>query len=165
MYEILTRIRSSAVGYITSLKNSIQSEFVLYRYIDFYVLFSGSTMDIENPDTFECEICYQKQCIELSVTCTDFYVPDADVEELSTDSESDSDDSSTSGESIVNVGFQSIEAPIESKKNELSHRFCADCVRSLAKTACDDAPLAKGAVGLRCMAMDCDHVLLLSKFF
>ena len=124
---------------------------------------SGSTMDVEIPDNFECEICYQKQCIELSVTCTDFCVPDADLEELSTDSESDSDESSTSGESVVNIGFHSIEAPVKSQKNEVSHRFCADCVRGLAKTACDDAPLAKGAVGLRCMATDCDRVLLLSE--
>ncbi|KAE9550968.1 hypothetical protein FO519_005829 [Halicephalobus sp. NKZ332] len=148
MYEIFTRIRSSAVGYIASLKSSIQN----------------STMDVYIDDTFECGVCFQKQCTELSVTCTEFYVPDAELEELSTDSESDSDESSSSEESIVNVGYQAIKAPVESRKNQLFHRFCADCVRGLAKTACDDAPLAKGAVGLRCMDTDCDHVLLLSDF-
>ncbi|PAV70445.1 hypothetical protein WR25_18946 isoform D [Diploscapter pachys] len=40
------------------------------------------------------------------------------------------------------------------------HRVCADCLREMAKAASDDAAIAKGGVGLKCVDPDCSGVIL-----
>uniref|UniRef100_A0A7E4VG26 RING-type domain-containing protein n=1 Tax=Panagrellus redivivus TaxID=6233 RepID=A0A7E4VG26_PANRE len=129
-------------------------------------------MSEEATDTFTCSVCFEEQLKEISVACTEFDVPDfgdadsSDDDDFTDDSDSDDEDMSGTVVSDENDASKatSKSETTEKRKPHVAHRFCADCVRGLATSACDDAPLAKGGVGLCCMERECSGVLLLSNF-
>ena len=52
----------------------------------------------------------------------------------------------------------------EEENTETTHGTCIDCIKGLANAATTEAPIAKGGIGLPCPILECENVLLRSKF-
>ncbi|KAE9549396.1 hypothetical protein FO519_007386, partial [Halicephalobus sp. NKZ332] len=44
------------------------------------------------------------------------------------------------------------------------HQFCIDCIKGIAKSATEDAPIADGGIGLPCPVEECQNVLHINNF-
>lgn len=100
--------------------------------------------EVGKVEEFECIVCTGNFLITRAVCCNSNQI------------------GAPGNQEIINLAVASTSKTVNSCSKEM-HRFCIECLIGHARAATQEMPLAKGGIGLRCMAPDCPNPILFSE--